>query len=88
MPSAEAERFFSGDRRELGVLCVAAVLLAGAARAHPADDSSLRVAQNITLCFAAFLSLLRRCIWVSHGVGISFTNLFSPIEERWLPASL
>ena len=68
--------------------CVAAVFLAGAAWAHPADDSSLRVAQNITLCLAAFLFLLHWCIWVSPGVGVSFTNLSFPIKERWLPALL
>lgn len=66
--------------------CVAAVFLAGAAGAHPADDSSLRVAQNITLCLAAFLFLLHCCIWVSHGVGVSFTNLSFPIKGRWPPA--
>lgn len=68
--------------------CVAAVLLAGAACAHPADDSSLWAAQNITLCPAAFLFLLRWCVWVSHGVGVSFTNRPFPTKERWLPALL
>lgn len=68
--------------------CVAAVFLPGAVWAHPADDSSLRVAQNITLCLAAFLFLLRWYIWVLHGVGISFTNLSFPIKERWLPTLL
>lgn len=75
-----------GGRITLGVLCSAS---GRSCRSPPCRWLICQSrSQSIARRSAAFLFALRWCIQGSHGAGISFTNLSSPIKGRWLPARL